>query len=314
MLPSPNSRIRRGWALVFGAVVVWACAGPSVTQTPDATMSSTTPATATVTPGRSAAPSASASQPSAPSPRIVDVGGRQAAIDCRGEGQPTVILESGLGVPMATWDAVMAAVATTARVCRYDRPTVAVGDPAALPRTADRMVDQLRALLAAAGEGPPYVLVGHGLGGLNVQAFARTFPDEVLGVVFVDAVHPELDSRIEQLLSPEQIAARRAQLEANPEGVTFADLQASARFVARAPGFPPVSTIAIRHGVPPVSTDPTWPTDRVEALWAELTGELAELGDPPQPVVVAAASGDRIQETEPGLVVDAIEYCLEGVR
>ena len=319
MLPPPTPR-PRWWTLAVTSLLIAACGTPSASPTPTASV----PAASTTAPSASAGAPASASpdaSPSAsplssagPSPRVVDVGGRQAVIECRGEGQPTVILESGLGVPMQTWDAVMAEIATTARVCRYERPTTATGDPANLPRTTDRMVDQLRALLTAAGEGPPYVLVGHAHGGLNVQTFARTFPEEVLGVVFVDAVHAELDARIEQILSAEQAAARRAELEQNPEGVTSADLQASARVVARAPGFPPVSTIAIRHGLPTPSTDPSWPTDQVEALWAELTTELSQLGDPPQAVVVAANSHDRIQETEPGLVVDAIVYCLEGVR
>jgi hypothetical protein len=176
------------------------------------------------------------------------------------------------------------------------------------------MVAQLRALLGAAGEAPPYVLVGHSLGGLNVQLFARTRPDEVLGVVFVDAIHPDLDSRIEKLLTPAQAEQRRAELELNPEGVTFADIRASERQVKAAPGFPPVATIVIRHGLPFDSTDPSWPTDRVEALWTELQEDLATLGDPPQPVAVATKSHHRIQEDEPGIVIDAIAYCLEGVR
>jgi pimeloyl-ACP methyl ester carboxylesterase len=319
MLPPPTPRLR-WWTIPLTALLVVACGTASVTPTPSAstpavsTPAASVAAAASVSASPVASPSAEAPVTAGPSPRIVSVGGRQAVIDCRGEGQPTVILESGLGVPMETWDAVMAQIATTARVCRYERPTAATAEAANLPRTTDRMVDQLRALLTAAGEGPPYVLVGHAHGGLNVQTFARTFPEEVLGVVFVDAVHPELDARIEQILSPEQAAARRTELERNPEGVTFADLQASARVVARAPGFPPVSTIAIRHGLPTSSSDPSWPTDQVEALWAELTVELSQLGDPPQAVVVAANSHDRIQETEPGLVVDAIVYCLEGVR
>lgn len=319
MLPSLTPRIRRWWSLALTSLLIAACGTTSATPIPTTLTpmasplgaSASAPAPAPASPV--ASPSSSPPISAGPSPRIVDVGGRQAAIDCRGAGQPTVILESGLGVPMTTWDAVMVEIATTARVCRYERPTAA-SDPANLPRTTDRMVDQLRALLAAAGEGPPYVLVGHAHGGLNVQTFARTFPEEVLGVVFVDAVHPELDARIEQILGPEQAAARRAQLEQNPEGVTFADLQASARLVTRAPGFPPVATIAIRHGLPPEPPDAAWPTDQVEALWGELAQELADLGDPDQPVVVAAASRDRIQETEPGLVIDAIVYCLEGMR
>ena len=303
--------------LVSGVLAagVAACEASSATPTPVVPRPSTA-----VSIAPSAEPSAPAASPSAsggaaePSPSVVTVDGREVAIDCRGAGQPTVVLESGLGVSMRTWDAVIVEIAKTARVCRYDRPTLDTDDPAALPHTADRMVAQLRALLAAAGETPPYVLVGHSLGGLNVNLFARQHSDEVLGVVFVDALHPDFDTRVAQLLGPDQVATRRAEIERNREGVTAEDIRRSAELVEAAPGFPPVATVVIRHGRPFESADAAWPTDRVETLWAELAEDLARLGDPPRPVVVAERSGHRIQEDEPAVVIEAIEYALEGMR
>lgn len=307
-------------ALVAALVIAGSAAacGASSTSPPPAVSSSAPSSAASGLP--SVEPSAGASSPTGsavtpePGPSFVAVDGRDVAIDCRGEGQPTVLLESGLGGRMGTWDVVIEEIAKTARVCRYDRPTSGTDGPADLPRTADRMVEQLRSWLAAAGETPPYVLVGHSLGGLNVQLFARQHSDEVLGVVFVDAIHPDFDTKIEEILSPEQLATRRADLERNDEGVTAADIRRSAELVKAAPGFPPVSTVVIRHGRPFGSSDPAWPTEGVEALWAELAEDLATLGDPPRPVVVASKSGHSIQEEEPELVIEAIEYCLEGMR
>jgi pimeloyl-ACP methyl ester carboxylesterase len=311
----PRSRSVRFLSLfVAVACLVSACGDADRAPSPSAAVSSAVPSgspsvTGTPPPAASALPSSAPG----PSARSVTVDGRDVAIDCRGEGQPTVILESGLGVPMQTWDAVIAQVATTARVCRYERPTVGSVDPKDLPRTADRMVEQLRALLTAAGEGPPYVVVGQALGGLTAQLFARTHPDEVLGVVFVDAIHPDLDKRIEALLTPAQVAARRSELERNPEGITFEDILRSEQLVKAAPPFPPVATAVIRHGLPIESTDPAWPTDAVEKLWTELASDLATLGDPPREVVVAEHS-HRIEQDEPGVVVDAIVYALEAMR
>lgn len=302
--------------LIAVALLVLAACGPSGGGPTSSLPASPAPAgSAVATAPASGLPAASVATgaPPAgatPNPRTVAVDGRDITIDCRGEGQPTVILESDFGVPMDTWNAVVGPVGETARVCRYDRPPAAAGPGSA----SDRMVNQLRALLAAAGESPPYILVGEGFGGLNAQLFARRHADEVLGVVLVDAPHPDFEARLADLLSPEQQAARQAKLERNPEGVRHADILAAGAAVAAAPGFPPVSTVVIRRGLTPSETDPAWPTDQVEALRAELAQQMALLGDPDRPVVVAEMSAGRVQESEPGLVLEAIEFCLEGVR
>lgn len=305
-------------SLLLVAVVFGACSPSSAGPTPGAVGSSSPSAPgasadsspgAPATPG-SAAPSGTPPVGATPNPRMVSVDGMDIALDCSGKGQPTVILEADLGVPMDTWNAVVAEIAGTARICRYDRPPV----PAGPGTVAERMVTRVRALLAAAGEQPPYILVGAGFAGLPVQLFARQHPDEVLGVVLVDAPHPEFEARLGELLSPEQVAVREAAIAANPVGVTRADVLAAGEAVAAAPGFPPVSTVVLRPGLAAPPPDPAWPTARIEALRAELAESLALLGDPDRPVVVAKASADRIQESEPGLVIEAIEFCLEGVR
>lgn len=314
----PRNSIRRAIApcLTLAASLAVSACGPSASGPSQSAASSSPPAgwpVATASASDVPAASAATGEPPAgatPNPRTVAVDGGDVAIDCRGEGQPTVILESDLGVPMDTWNAIVGEVGDTARVCRYDRPPVAAGPGS----VSDRMIARLRALLTAAGEGPPYVLVGEGFGGLNVQLFARRYPDEVLGVVLVGAAHPDFEARLAELLSPEHLAARRAALEGNPEGVGYDDILAAGEAVGAAPGFPPISTVVIRRGLTPPQADPAWPTAQVEALRAELLEQLALLGDPDRPVVVAEKTAGRVQESEPGLVLEAIAFCLEGVR
>jgi pimeloyl-ACP methyl ester carboxylesterase len=245
-----------------------------------------------------------------PTYRLVDVDGRTQAIDCRGSGSPTVVLDGGLGVYSGTWAGVMDALSGESfRVCRYDRPGLGESEAGEKPRTSERFVDELRALLETAGEAAPYVLVGHSLGGLNVQLFARSHPDDVVGAVFVDAVHPDLDARIEALLTPEQAAQRREELELNQEGIRFDDILASDAQVEAAPAFPDIPVVVITHGQPFDVTDPTWPAEPVEDLWSELQADLAELS-PRGELVVADESQHRIQETEPEVVADAIQKVL----
>ncbi len=257
-------------------------------------------------PTPTATPSTAATAAPAPTFRLVEVDGRTQAIDCRGSGKPTIVLDGGLGVYSGTWVGVLDALANESFwVCRYDRPGLGESEAGRKPRTSERFVTELRALLEAARERPPYVLVGHSLAGLNVQLFARTHRDEVAGVVFVDAVHPDLDLRIESLLTPGQVAQRRVELELNEESIRFEDILASEDQVRAAPEFPAVPIVAIPHGVHFTVTDPDWPEQPVEDLWAELQRDLSRLA-PGGKLVIAAKSQHRIQETEPEVVAAAI--------
>ena len=135
---------------------------------------------------------------------LFDVNGHQIYLSCVGTGSPTVVLESGGNDPAAPWFAIERAVAPFTRVCAYDRPNTAgsASDPVPTPVTVQDAVDDLHALLAAANVPGPYVLVGHSLGGLINRLYASTYPDEVVGLVLVDASHEEQDARLEALVSP----------------------------------------------------------------------------------------------------------------
>ena len=91
------------------------------------------------------------------------------SIDCRGQGTPAVILDSGLGVPAVGWNPVQTEVAKFARVCSYDRAGYGWSGATTLPRTSKEIVKELHALLEAANEKGPYILVGHSFGGFNVR-------------------------------------------------------------------------------------------------------------------------------------------------
>ncbi|MCW5606412.1 MAG: alpha/beta fold hydrolase, partial [Burkholderiales bacterium] len=106
-----------------------------------------------------------------------------------GTGEPLVVFESGLGDTMAPWNDVVAQVSRATRTFTYNRAGYAGSPRAEGPRDAAAVVDELRSLLAAQGLPPPYVLVGHSLGGLYMQYYARNFPEEVAGLVLVDSTH-----------------------------------------------------------------------------------------------------------------------------
>ena len=118
--------------------------------------------------------------------------GRRLNIYCTGVGSPTVVFESGLGDATAAWGLIQPAIALHTRACSYDRAGLGFSDPPTRPSTAANMVDDLHRLLHAAHIRPPYILVGHSLGGMTTKLYAETYLSDVAGLVFVDASHEDL--------------------------------------------------------------------------------------------------------------------------
>lgn len=135
--------------------------------------------------------------------KTVQAGSIKLNLDCSGQGGPTVVLESGGGMPAFAWFKVQPEVAKFTHVCSYDRAGYGWSGPGPEPRTSAQIATELRALLDAAGERGPYVMVGHSLGGFNVRIFAARYPDDVSGVVLVDASHEDQNSRMQNLLPPD---------------------------------------------------------------------------------------------------------------
>ena len=107
----------------------------------------------------------------------------------------TVVFENGSRATLAGWDKVLDGVKNSATVFAYNRPGYANSEATSAPRDGATIVEQLRATLKRKGLQPPYVLVGHSLGGLYMQLFARRYPEEVKGLVLVDALYPRVVKR-----------------------------------------------------------------------------------------------------------------------
>ena len=111
-------------------------------------------------------------------------------MEVQGSGERTVIFEAGLGDNYSVWQQVQSKVANhCARTVSYTRAGYPGSPRSRAPRDAETIVEELRAALHNRGIEPPYVLVGHSLGGLYMQYFARNYPDEVTGLLLVDSTH-----------------------------------------------------------------------------------------------------------------------------
>lgn len=126
----------------------------------------------------------------------VRIGDRTLNLYCSGSGRPTVIFESGFGQPGYTWRVVQPKVAASKRACWYDRAGYGWSDRASGRRWSDSVATDLHRLLTAARVSPPYILVGHSLGGFHVRVFNARFPREVVGLVLVDPSNEDIGKRI----------------------------------------------------------------------------------------------------------------------
>lgn len=130
----------------------------------------------------------------------IAVDGRSILLDCRGRGSPTVILEAGMGDGIAGWAPVHDGLAGLTRTCAYDRAGRGRSDPRGRHTVADAAAE-LRTVLDAAGEAPPYIAVGHSLGEVYVRVFAAADPSSIAGLVLVDGFSADLEAdRIHPLL------------------------------------------------------------------------------------------------------------------
>jgi pimeloyl-ACP methyl ester carboxylesterase len=123
---------------------------------------------------------------------VIDIGGRYIQMDCRGVGTPTVVFESGLGFSGSlSWAKVQDEVAKFSRACAYSRAGIIWSDDKDGPHDGEGVARDLHAALAAAGESGPFVMTGHSIGGPYITTYTKLYGDEVSGLVYVDASHPD---------------------------------------------------------------------------------------------------------------------------
>jgi pimeloyl-ACP methyl ester carboxylesterase len=294
------------------------------------TAAGATPTAAASGPSSSSNPASTAAQPDIDEP--VDIGGgRSLHVHCTGQGEPTVILESGYHDSASLWSqaepqppavgpSVQEQLAQHVRVCSYDRPGTIVrpdiNDPTQLsltkvstsvpmPRPASAAVEDLYALIAAADLPTPVVIVAHSMGGLLTRLYAETYPDDVAGIVFVDAFPAEMRDAMGDQWSRyvELLAHPGTSLDDDP-GFEVFDLDASIDEVVAGGAMPkvPMAVLTKTEPFPIPATEAALGT-ALEQAWTKTSTDLVAFGEG-TPHVFATATGHYIQVLQPDLVAD----------
>ena len=250
--------------------------------------------------------------------QLVDIGGRRLYIKCSGDavkGSPVVVLDAGMGATSDVWSIVQPGVAQFARVCSYDRAGMGKSDQAAQAHSSADIVDDLHTLLVTARINPPYVLVGHSLGGMNARLYATKYPQDVVGMVLVDSTHEDENDRMLAVLPPE------VKQRAKPEDMIIRssediDFNRSVAQVRAANWHSDIPLIVLTRGSATLNpNDYAVPSSapKFEEIRLELQRELVRRSSRGKQII-AEKSGHNIHRDQPELVVDAIHQVVEELR
>ena len=277
-----------------------------------------------------------------PPGRLVDIGGSRLHLYCSGQGGPTVVVEFGLDGSYLDWYRVQPQIAQFTRVCSYDRAGYGWSDPATTPRIPSVMAEELDRLLAAAGEKPPYILVGHSFGSFNALMFIDQHPDQVAGLVLVDGAHPDellpfyfskkVWLRMMQLTMPFGLPRWRGWCGSGPPEIAGMKraigcrAQVYATHYRQWAAFPesadevrglgtlgdlPLVVISRDPGRPSTPEDPT--SSQREQHWQKLQQRLVGLSSQATHVI-AEGSGHSIPVERPEVITDAVRSLVTEAR
>jgi pimeloyl-ACP methyl ester carboxylesterase len=225
-----------------------------------------------------------------------------------GSGGPVVVFEYGLGDNLETWKSVQEEVSRFTETFSYNRAGYAGSARAVGTRDAATVVGELRALLAERGLSPPYLLVGHSLGGLYMQYYARNFPNEVTGLVLVDSSHWD---QLERMRRADPSSARDAARQASDlSGITREEYDAfelSGHQVRDSPPLRPMPLIVLSAG------RMTRGSGVSVAFWHELQREIAAQL-PQTRHTIAERSEHFIQRQQPQYVWAAVRDIVVLLR
>ena len=239
------------------------------------------------------------------------MGGATIEYIASGTSRPTIVLVNGAGGPLDGWSRVFGPLLRFGMVVAYNRPGIGRSSRPTEPQTGALIVGTLRDLLTVIEAPPPYLLLGHSLGGLYVQLFARRLPEDVCGVVMVEAAHPDDRSMAD---SPARLGPRRELRRpiGNPlrRDRAFDEtrwVDRTCRQIEQAPPFPDVPLAVVTAARPPPSRQmpERWPTceRRTRRPWSPSPRDSRQFH--------AAGSSHFPQLSEPTIIVDAVRWVID---
>jgi pimeloyl-ACP methyl ester carboxylesterase len=244
----------------------------------------------------------------------VSVGTRRLFVSCSGDmsSPATVLLIAGGSYSTEVWNDIQKPLSASSRVCSVDRAGVGRSDPSPRPQTAEEIVTDIHAALGQAREEPPYILVGHSVGGIYGRMFAARYPESVSALVLIDSAHEEQIWRL-AAIAPALVDAEYGDAWKDPTRRRDLGFLADGEILTWHTTAP-LAVLQQGRGLPerPDLGLTTAVIRQVTALWRSLQRDLASRS-PSGELRTAQRSGHFIQTEEPELVVQAVRDMLGKV-
>ena len=221
-----------------------------------------------------------------------------------GEGETTVILDAGLGGTSEDWSKVQPEVANFSKVFSYSRAGLGKSEKASIPRTCKDIIEDLRSFLSSVNLNPPYILVAHSWSGINARWFVNQYPDEIAGMVLIDAVHEDKYEQFEKVLSEEK-ASRMWLFVKNPSK--------NDENIDQIASIEQVRSKQNNFDFPLIVLTRATDSDELSKIETDLQAEFLKLSTNSRQYF-SKHNDHFIQNSEPELVIDSIRQVVELIK
>lgn len=270
---------------------------------------------------------------------MVNVGEHSLFLHCTGDGTPTVVLDAGLGGTHLDWSLVQPDLASTTRVCSYDRAGYGQSELGPSPRNAATLANELEHLLRHPAVASPVVLVSHSLAGFHHRLLAQRNPQKkIVALTLLESAHEDQFDEFMQRAKLRLAPSKGDRIRLSPPAVPK-QLPATVRARAQSLAYEQKSLLTLRaellnfkssaaqlQQLPDAIEQPLLVVSRGraqwsksddsalrEGIWQELQQKLSRLSSQATQVI-ASDSGHFVHLEQPELVIGLLRGLLEGLR
>lgn len=252
-------------------------------------------------------------------PSVITVDGRQVEVLLMGTGAPLLVLEGGVGADARAWNSVIAELAKHTRVLAYSRSGHGRSGTAQGDGSPAQAVRELHQLLIAVGNTSQIVIAGHSYGGILARLYASTYPEQVAGLVLVDATHESQFARWEALLPGVRVAdLLKTGLDRLPLALR-SDVEhlITIQRAQRVDGMAPLANIplAVITALKPCAPDrePTCRDPRAIQAWRQMHDEWSARSTNALRLV-SDRTEHYVMTEQPDLVIRGVQFVIDQVR
>jgi pimeloyl-ACP methyl ester carboxylesterase len=216
----------------------------------------------------------------------------------------TIIFESGYGCTCDYWNPIKEEISTFAQFFIYDRSGLGKSEQDARSKDSNHSVENLHILLQNANIKPPYVLVGHSIGGANVRLYASKYPEEVAAIILLDSCHEDQNKIMPPLFTEEMRSIYFSQFSV--EG-SIGDIEKSFEQISQVPSLGDAPLIVVSAGLQSYHTAESF------AAWNLFQRDLTRLSKNSKHIIVEGA-GHLLHVDQPQVIINIIKAALEELK